>query len=91
MKVWQNIMVKAHAHSAGPFCWFAERTIEGLVLLAIAAVAALMLQGCGGACKTVYYRDSLRERPYFRVDYCPGKEPRVACDSTSRLPNAECK
>lgn len=52
---------------------------------------ALALPGCGAACESAYLRDSARERPYYRVDYCPGKAPRIVCDSSARLPNGECK
>ena len=53
----------------------------------VSALLAYALTGCT-PCQTFYRYDG---RSYYRVDECPGKAPRVVCDSPERLPNSQCR
>ena len=50
-------------------------------------ILALLLTACT-PCQTYYRFDG---RSYYRVDECPGKAPRVVCDSPTKLPSETCK
>ena len=52
----------------------------------VSALLAYALTSCG--CQTFYRYDGAR---YYRVDECPGKAPRVVCDSPTKLPSETCK
>ena len=54
--------------------------------LVVQALLAYALTSCG--CQTYYRFDGAR---YYRVDECPGKAPRVVCDSPTKLPSETCK
>ena len=49
---------------------------------------ALLLTSCVPPCQIYYRYDGDR---YYRVDECPGKAPRVVCDSPTKLPSEVCK
>ena len=55
----------------------------------ILAIAAL-LTGCG--CPTAYrYDGGVTARPYYKVELCPNRPPRVLCDDVEKLPTARCR
>jgi len=88
----RGILLTCHGAGGLPDLGDVLADVFAKTFLAFCAVlVGSLLASCGATCESAYLRDSARTRPYYRVDYCPGKAPRVVCDSTARLPNGECR
>ena len=63
-----------------------------VVAAVVLVVVALLLASC--SCPTQYLNDGSTgpgARPFYKLEHCKGKAPRVLCDSPNRLPNDDCK
>ncbi len=87
MFVWHPIQVHRPRDDRWA-AWGVSALIIGLLLLTI-----VLLESCSGC--QVYYRwdgsSGPDARPYYAVEVCKDKPPRVRCESATKLPNDDCK
>lgn len=61
--------------------------------LALLLLTIALLEGCS-SCQVYYRWDGSTgpgARPYYAVEVCKDRPPRVKCDSERKLPNDDCK